>query len=53
MPRTTLEQNIKAGKDIFGREDHKFEYVEIDNSFPAELVDNQDKYKDLIKEVEL
>lgn len=46
--KAKLEQNIKAGKDIFGREDHKFEYVEIDNSFPAELVDNQDKYKELI-----
>lgn len=42
--RDNLEANIKAGKDIFGRPDHKFEFVEIDNSFPDYLVQNQFKY---------
>jgi beta-1,4-mannosyl-glycoprotein beta-1,4-N-acetylglucosaminyltransferase len=44
-----LTKNIKAGNDIFGRPDHKFEYVKIDDSFPKELVNNLKKYKDLIK----
>lgn len=46
--RDNLEKNIKAGNDIFGRDDHKFEFVEIDDSFPKELINNQEKYKDLI-----
>lgn len=46
--RDNLEKNIQAGNDIFGRDDHKFEYVDIDSSFPKELVENQDKYKELI-----
>lgn len=43
-----LEANIAAGADIFGRADHKFQYVPIDDSFPAELVNNQKKYKEFI-----
>ncbi len=46
--KSKLEENIEAGKDIFGRPDHKFEYVKIDDTFPVELVDNQDKYRGLI-----
>lgn len=46
--KANLEKNIKAGKDIFGREDHKFEFVPIDNTFPAELIYNTDKYKEMI-----
>lgn len=45
-----LEENIKAGKDIFGRDDHRFEFVPLDDSFPEYLVENQDKYKELIYE---
>ena len=47
-----LEVNIKQGNDIFGRPDHKFEYVPIDDSFPKYLVDNQTKYKEFIHAVE-
>lgn len=47
--RDNLEKNIKAGNDIFGRDDHKFKFVKIDDSFPKELVNNIDKYKELIK----
>lgn len=46
--RSNLEKNIAEGKDIFGRPDHKFEFVEIDDSFPPYLVEHQDKYKHLI-----
>lgn len=48
--KDSLEDNIAAGRDIFSRPDHKFEYVKIDDSFPQYLVDNQDKYKELIHE---
>jgi len=48
--KAQLEANIAAGKDIFGREDHQFEYVPVDDSFPDELVNNQAKYKELIHE---
>lgn len=44
-----LIANIRNGRDIFDRPDHHFKYVPIDDSFPKELVDNQDKYRDLIK----
>lgn len=44
-----LKENIESGNDIFGRQDHHFEYVLVDNSFPEELVKNQEKYKGLIK----
>lgn len=44
-----LIANIRNGRDIFDRPDHHFKYVPIDDSFPKELVDNQDKYHDLIK----
>lgn len=46
--KANLEKNIKAGNDIFGRPDHKFEFVKIDDTFPPYLVANQDKYKHLI-----
>jgi hypothetical protein len=49
--KAKLEENIKAGKDIFGRPDHEFEFVKIDETFPDELVKNQEKYKHLIYEV--
>lgn len=46
--KDNLVKNIAEGNDIFGRSDHKFEYVPIDDTFPQELVNNQDKYKNLI-----
>ena len=48
--KDSLEYNIAKGKDIFYRPDHRFEYVPIDDTFPKELIDNQDKYKELIHE---
>lgn len=49
--RDALEMNIINGKDIFGRPDHRFEFVEIDDTFPEYLVKNQEKYRDLIYQV--
>ena len=46
--KDNLAKNIAEGKDIFGRPDHRFELVPIDDSFPKELVNNRDKYKELI-----
>ena len=46
--KDSLAENIEAGRDIFGRPDHRFEFVPIDTSFPDELVNNQDEYKEFI-----
>lgn len=42
-----VEDMIKDGKDIFGRE-AKFVKVELDNSFPEYLREHQDEYRHLI-----
>ncbi len=43
-----IEEIINTGKDIFNRE-FKYEFVPLDNSFPAYIVNNKEKYKRLIK----
>ncbi len=48
--KANLDKNIQQGKDIFGRNDHYFEYVPIDDSFPPYLVANQEKFKEFIHE---
>ena len=40
-----IEQAISTGGDLFGRLDHEFEYVRIDETFPKYLVDNKSKYR--------
>ena len=46
--KNALAKNIAEGKDIYGRDDHSFKYIKIDKSFPKELYDNQEKYKEFI-----
>ena len=45
-----VERRVAAGEDIFGR-DVKFEFVELDNTFPEYLLNYQDRYKHLIYEI--
>ena len=49
-----VEQLIQNGKDILGRKSRKFKYkpLPIDHSFPKYLIENQDKFQNLIKEPE-
>ena len=44
----TLQRAIMSGKDLFGRRDRKYRAVPIDKSFPKYIVENQDKYSNLI-----
>lgn len=46
-----IEDHVASGKDLFDRWDHVYQYVPIDDSFPKYIVDNQDKYAHLIKQV--
>jgi beta-1,4-mannosyl-glycoprotein beta-1,4-N-acetylglucosaminyltransferase len=48
--KDNLVDNIVEGRDIFGRPDHEFEFVPIDDSFPTYLIHNQYKYRDFIHE---
>jgi len=47
-----IEQALDEGKDLFGR-DFKYKFVPIDNSFPAYIVANKDKYSNLIRDNKL
>ena len=42
-----IEKKIKLGEDLFNR-DQKYTKVEFDNSFPKQIFDNIDKYKEWI-----
>ena len=42
-----IEKKIKLGEDLFNR-DQKYIKVELDNSFPKQIFDNIDKYKEWI-----
>lgn len=44
-----IEERIKAGKDIYGREGYSFQSIKItEKEFPRYLVENQEKYKKYI-----
>jgi beta-1,4-mannosyl-glycoprotein beta-1,4-N-acetylglucosaminyltransferase len=45
-----IERRLAAGEDVFGR-DVNFEFVELDNSFPSYLMNQQERYKHLIYEI--
>ena len=45
-----VERRVATGEDIFGR-DVKFEFVELDNTFPEYLLNHQERYKDLTYEI--
>jgi len=40
---------INNGKDIYGRENMKISFIDIDNSYPRSIIDNIKKYKTLIR----
>jgi beta-1,4-mannosyl-glycoprotein beta-1,4-N-acetylglucosaminyltransferase len=42
-----IENAIASGGDLYGR-DYKFKIVELDNTFPEYILENQDKYSHLI-----
>lgn len=46
-----VELSIATGKDLFNRPDHRFEFVPIDKTYPAYMLDNLDKFAHMIKEV--
>lgn len=46
---TKIEQALDEGRDIFGR-NFKYKFVKLDDTFPAYLVNNKEKYKNLIRE---
>jgi len=48
---STIETKIKRGENIFGREAEKINYVKIDNSYPEYIINNTDKYTQLINNV--
>ncbi len=41
---------IKKGEDLFGREDMKLKFVEIDNSYPKYLTSNKERFSSMIHE---
>lgn len=45
-----IKRRLAAGEDIFGR-DVKYQFVEIDESYPQYLLKNQNRYKDLVFQV--
>jgi beta-1,4-mannosyl-glycoprotein beta-1,4-N-acetylglucosaminyltransferase len=44
-----IEEALDEGRDIFGR-DFKYTFVPLDNTFPAYILSNKEKYKNLIRE---
>jgi beta-1,4-mannosyl-glycoprotein beta-1,4-N-acetylglucosaminyltransferase len=45
--KSTLQEKIKSGKDLFGR-DLQYSFLELDNSFPDYIITNQHQLKHLI-----
>lgn len=46
---SALLSAIKKGEDIFGRDDMKFDFVPLDESFPEYLIDNKEKFSHMIR----
>ena len=44
-----IQENIKQGKDIFGRMGYVIEKVELNDTFPKYVLENKDKFKNLIE----
>jgi beta-1,4-mannosyl-glycoprotein beta-1,4-N-acetylglucosaminyltransferase len=42
-----IEEALKNGKDIFGRDFH-YKFVALDNTFPDFILKNKEKYKHLL-----
>ena len=43
-----IKNIILSGKDLYNRQQYKYIAIPLDKSFPKYIVENQDKYKDLI-----
>ena len=44
---SSIEKNIKNRNDLFGR-GHKYQIVELDDTFPKYILNNYEKFKDFI-----
>ncbi len=44
-----IERTLDEGKDIFGR-NFSYKFVPLNNTYPAYILENKDKYRDLIRE---
>ena len=51
LDKDKIEKKILSGKDIFNRRDFKLLPIKINASYPIYIVENQDKYKNLIFEI--
>lgn len=49
--RERIKELIESGKDIFGREQLGHKFVPMDGSFPGYIMENQEKFADLIYNV--
>ena len=51
VPEVTenISKNLRAGKDVLNRHHITYQRVDLDDSFPQYILDNQEKYKELIK----
>jgi len=49
--KMNVSKNIEENKDVFFRES-EFEIVKLDDTFPDYIVENRDRFKHLIKELE-
>jgi len=44
-----ISKNLDSGKDVLNRSHISYQRVELDDSFPQHIIDNQEKYSHLIK----
>jgi beta-1,4-mannosyl-glycoprotein beta-1,4-N-acetylglucosaminyltransferase len=45
----SVEDNLKSGRDVLNRNQINYHRVDIDDSFPQYIIDNQEKYSHLIR----
>lgn len=43
-----IKELIASGKDLFGRDNLQYQFVPLDKTFPQYILNNQEKYADLI-----
>ena len=51
IPEVTenISKNLESGQDVLNRSHISYQRVELDESFPQHIIDNQEKYSHLIK----
>ena len=52
LVKERISSLLKTGDDIYGRQDYKITYIQIDESFPRTIKNNINKYKHLIKNLD-